>query len=81
MNNPGLCEDVATRAQLDRPAERTSESRQAPSSKYDYIKIRVWLGQHQEHYYVLSRFLISRMLTVTKLPQDKVRVCSGGHKP
>lgn len=26
------------------------------------------------HYYVLSRFLISRMLTVTKIPQMKVRI-------
>jgi hypothetical protein len=26
-----------------------------------------------DHYYVLSRFLISRMLTVTRIPHIKVR--------
>ena len=34
-------------------------------------QVRVWLGTDQDHYYVLSRFLISRMLTVTKLPPLK----------
>eukprot|EP00698_Gefionella_okellyi_P012338 TRINITY_DN3318_c0_g1_i1.p1 TRINITY_DN3318_c0_g1~~TRINITY_DN3318_c0_g1_i1.p1 ORF type:complete len:396 (-),score=86.98 TRINITY_DN3318_c0_g1_i1:171-1358(-) len=34
------------------------------ASKYDFVKVRVWLD---EHYYVLSRFLVSRMLTVTKV--------------
>ena len=34
-------------------------------------QVRVWLGTDQDHYYVLSRFLVSRMLTVTKLPPLK----------
>ncbi|BBN03400.1 hypothetical protein MPTK1_2g23160 [Marchantia polymorpha subsp. ruderalis] len=38
------------------------------SSKYDFVKVRVWLGDNSDHYYVLSRFLVSRMLTVTKIP-------------
>lgn len=38
------------------------------SSKYDFVKVRVWLGQGSSHYYVLSRFLVSRMLTVTRIP-------------
>lgn len=38
------------------------------SSKYDFVKVRVWLGDNADHYYVLSRFLVSRMLTVTKIP-------------
>lgn len=37
-------------------------------SKYDFVKVRVWLSD--EHYYVLSRFLVSRVLT-----SIKVRVC------
>ncbi|KAK3258496.1 hypothetical protein CYMTET_32460, partial [Cymbomonas tetramitiformis] len=45
-----------------RPPRRTS-------SKYDYVKVRVWLGEKGDHYYVLSRFLVSRMLSVTKIPQ------------
>ncbi|KAL3834645.1 hypothetical protein ACJIZ3_009381 [Penstemon smallii] len=39
------------------------------SSKYDFVKVKVWLGEN-DHYYVLSRFLLSRMLTVTKIPND-----------
>ena len=34
--------------------------------------MKVWVGENLVHYYVLSRFLISRMLTVTKIPQMKV---------
>ena len=37
------------------------------------MQVKVWLGDNQDHYYVLSRFLISRMLTVTKVPMNKVR--------
>ncbi|KEG15191.1 ATP/GTP nucleotide-binding protein [Trypanosoma grayi] len=36
------------------------------SSKYDRVKIKVHLGG--EHYYILSRFLLSKMLTFCKLP-------------
>ena len=57
-------------------AERARKA--APSSKYDFVKVKVWLGEHMEHYYVLSRFLISRMLTVTRLPQQKVGKGGGG---
>ncbi|VVB13600.1 unnamed protein product [Arabis nemorensis] len=31
------------------------------------FQVKVWLGD-ADHYYVLSRFLVSRMLTVTKIP-------------
>lgn len=34
------------------------------SSKYDFVKVRVLLG---DHYYILSRFLVSRVLLVTKV--------------
>lgn len=39
----------------------------------DFVKIKVRLGSQLEHYYILSRFLLSRMLTVITLPQHKVR--------
>lgn len=52
------------------PADDPSSFRPS-SSKYDFIKVRVWLGEAREHYYVLSRFLISRHLTATKVPQQK----------
>ncbi|XP_024400920.1 uncharacterized protein [Physcomitrium patens] len=38
------------------------------ASKYDFVKVKVWLGANSDHYYILSRFLISRMLLVTKIP-------------
>ena len=34
-------------------------------------QVKVWLGEERAHYYVLSRFLISRSLTVTKIPHLK----------
>ncbi|CAK9135144.1 unnamed protein product [Ilex paraguariensis] len=57
-------EEKQTKSAL--PAVRFS-SRNA-SSKYDFVKVKVWLGDNADHYYVLSRFLLSRMLTVTKIP-------------
>ena len=38
-------------------------------------QVKVWVGENLVHYYILSRFLISRMLTVTKIPQMKVGYC------
>ena len=32
----------------------------------------MWLGRDQGHYYILSRYLICRMLTVTKMKHSKV---------
>ncbi|OMO94884.1 hypothetical protein CCACVL1_05727 [Corchorus capsularis] len=66
QNHSGEDEDddkFSTRA--FRPAK--SSPRNA-SSKYDFVKVKVWLGDNADHYYVLSRFLLSRMLTVTKIP-------------
>ncbi|GLD91502.1 hypothetical protein PINS_up000035 [Pythium insidiosum] len=33
-------------------------------SKYDFVKVRVWV---QDHFYVLSRYLLSRALVSTKV--------------
>nr|KAJ0226988.1 hypothetical protein LSAT_V11C100045900 [Lactuca sativa] len=38
------------------------------SYKYDFVKVKVWLGDNVDHYYVLSRYMLSRMFTVTKIP-------------
>jgi len=40
------------------------------------LQVKVWLGADRDHYYILSRFLICRMLTVTRIPY--IKVC-GGH--
>ncbi|CAI7815815.1 unnamed protein product, partial [Closterium sp. NIES-54] len=62
---------VARVAAVPSPAS-SSVAVEAPprhtSSKYDFVKVRVWLGENEDHYYVLSRFLIARMLTVTRMP-------------
>jgi len=43
-----------------------------PSSKYDFVKVKVWL---EDHYYILSRFLVSRVLNVTQVdPAGSVRI-------
>jgi hypothetical protein len=43
-----------------------------PASSFDpTTQVKVWLGEERAHYYVLSRFLISRSLTVTKIPHLK----------
>ncbi|GMJ00176.1 hypothetical protein like AT5G61450 [Hibiscus trionum] len=55
----------------DRITRSTPSGKFSPrncSSKYDFVKVKVWLGENADHYYVLSRFLLSRMLTVTKIP-------------
>jgi len=51
--------------------EKVEEARPKPKkrhssiSKYDFVKVLVYLSG--EHYYVLSRFLVSRMLTASKI--------------
>ncbi|ESQ31790.1 hypothetical protein EUTSA_v10004229mg [Eutrema salsugineum] len=50
-----------------RPFSSVPSSPRNASSKYDFVKVKVWLGD-ADHYYVLSRFLVCRMLTVTKIP-------------
>ncbi|KAH9562771.1 hypothetical protein CY35_05G089100 [Sphagnum magellanicum] len=57
----GMMETQATGSSSNRPTRGTA-------SKYDFVKIKVWLGENADHYYVLSRFLVSRMLLVTKIP-------------
>ncbi|ORY66896.1 hypothetical protein LY90DRAFT_667826 [Neocallimastix californiae] len=42
-----------------------SKKHSSSVSKYDFVKVLVYLSG--EHYYVLSRFLISRMLTATQV--------------
>lgn len=36
-------------------------------TKYDFIKVKVWL---EDHYYILSRFIVSRMLTLIKVSPE-----------
>lgn len=52
---------------------KPQKKKRTGTSKYDFVKVRVWLGGKLNSHYVLSRFLISRMLTVTKIPHNKVR--------
>jgi hypothetical protein len=61
---PGAAADLPDAAASS--AAATFPSRNA-TSKYDFVKVKVWLGENAHHYYVLSRFLLSRMLTVTKV--------------
>ncbi|KAK9292874.1 hypothetical protein L1049_020855 [Liquidambar formosana] len=66
--SPNSCEDSADDKSADCSIPTTKFSSRNASSKYDFVKVKVWLGDNADHYYVLSRFLLSRMLTVTKIP-------------
>ncbi|XP_010264321.1 PREDICTED: uncharacterized protein LOC104602358 isoform X2 [Nelumbo nucifera] len=66
-NPPAGGEGSDKKGELSLPFGSNPSSRNA-SSKYDFVKVKVWLGDNADHYYVLSRFLLSRMLTVTKIP-------------
>ncbi|XP_014494527.1 uncharacterized protein LOC106756568 [Vigna radiata var. radiata] len=66
VGSPASGEDIDDKQRPAFPSARFS-TRNA-SSKYDFVKVKVWLGDNADHYYVLSRFLLSRMLTVTKIP-------------
>ncbi|KAL5718923.1 hypothetical protein ACHQM5_011775 [Ranunculus cassubicifolius] len=59
--------ETSSESKRDIPLPSKRSPRNA-SSKYDFVKVKVWLGDNADHYYVLSRFLLSRMLTVTKIP-------------
>ncbi|RUS15427.1 hypothetical protein BC937DRAFT_92461 [Endogone sp. FLAS-F59071] len=47
------------------PQSRAASHFKNSSSKYDFVKVRVYLSE--KHCYVLSRFLVCRMLTATKV--------------
>mmetsp|Transcript_27166 Transcript_27166/g.44294 ORF Transcript_27166/g.44294 Transcript_27166/m.44294 type:complete len:808 (-) Transcript_27166:149-2572(-) len=50
-----------------------SANTKPPASKYDFVKVRVHL--EEGHYYVFSRFLLSRVLTVTMIKsQDAIKI-------
>lgn len=57
------------------PVEETKESAadlESKISKYDVLRVRVWV---EDHFYVFSRFLISRILTVNAIPpKDSIRI-------
>ncbi len=41
-------------------------------SKYDAVKVKVWL---EDHFFIFSRFLVSRILTLNKVPpKDSIRI-------
>eukprot|EP00887_Chlorella_sp_A99_P007753 scaffold20.g7753.t1 len=48
-------------------AEIQSAATRKAASRYDYVKVKVRLGDKLEHYYILSCFLVSRMLTAVKI--------------
>ena len=53
------------------PKESASDL-ESKISKYDVLRVRVWV---EDHFYVFSRFLISRILTVNAIPpKDSIRI-------
>ncbi|KXZ45168.1 hypothetical protein GPECTOR_57g458 [Gonium pectorale] len=70
MANAGRRDDEQAGRSFGRQSGPQTKKR-AVSSKYDVHKVKVWLGDQLDHYYILSRFLISRSLTITKIPSTK----------
>lgn len=50
---------------------RNNKSIKGASSRYDYVKVRVWLGS--KYYYVLSRFSVSQILMLCRVPQKEAQ--------
>lgn len=44
------------------------DNKLSTSSKYDFVKIKVWIDNH---YYILSRFIVNRILSMSKVQQLK----------
>ena len=63
------------RAHTDqRRKKRAGKNAKRSSSRYDYVKVRVWV---EDHHYVLSRYLVCRALVGTKvsIQTPAPRVC------
>ena len=43
------------------------------TSKYDFVKVKVWVEPAFEQHWVLSRFLLARSLSAAGLPSEAVR--------
>eukprot|EP00736_Rhodelphis_marinus_P003227 Rmarinus@m.7611 len=63
--NPDVCLTPRSPRVREVTVGRQPKTRSSRASKYDFVKVRVWLSTH---YYILSRFIVSRVLTVTKIP-------------
>ncbi len=67
-------EEKKERAQedeTDKPVD-TKKQKRRNYSKYDFVKIKVLLG---EHHFIFSRFLVSRILTLIKIQQkDAIKI-------
>eukprot|EP00871_Galdieria_phlegrea_P001436 jgi/Galph1/2293/GphlegSOOS_G973.1 len=50
-----------------RPQGALVSKRQTTSSRYDYVKVRIWLGSN---YYVFSRFTVTQLLMLCRVPQN-----------
>mmetsp|Transcript_20455 Transcript_20455/g.61589 ORF Transcript_20455/g.61589 Transcript_20455/m.61589 type:complete len:709 (-) Transcript_20455:317-2443(-) len=72
MEVVGASNSQLARSQQAKDSVGAQASKGASASKYDFVKVKVWLeGGEKAHYYVLSRFLVSRALTVTRIPHMK----------
>ena len=66
----GKVGDVELSATKMADERQDRQQTQKTSSKYDFVKVRVWLA---DHYYTFSRFLVSRVLTVTQVPMSIIQ--------
>eukprot|EP00210_Caulerpa_lentillifera_P000231 g225.t1 len=63
--------EVKMQQELDEESVEKKKHKRRLMSKYDSVKVYVWIAGDSPHSYVLSRYLIARMLTVAKIPYAK----------
>jgi 2-phosphoglycerate kinase len=64
--------DLLVKDKTEALAETNEEVISKKISKYDVLKVRVWL---EDHFFIFSRFLVSRILTLNKVPpKDSIRI-------
>lgn len=69
IESENLSQSVHHKAPLEmlKPAVVTENIAKRNQSKYDFVKVRVWV---EDHVYVLSRYLVCRALVSTKVRDE-----------
>ncbi|KAL9657626.1 hypothetical protein ABK040_012705 [Willaertia magna] len=75
--NPPIIDQVRSKKVIEKNTQHSTTDEEGhyykrASSKYDFVKVRVGL---ENHYYILSRFIVSRILTVIQVKyKDSIKI-------
>ena len=65
--------ETGTGGRMSAKKQHAASSKRS-SSKYDFVKVRVW--RNQQHHFVLSRYLLCRSLECIQIPSVVARTIS-----